>query len=263
MTKIDISVPSVHPVQGRYLAGSVEYVAKFKPLSHPDLYQYLASQPDAMKHTGDMYGQLGARLAATFPGIQLVHSYFAQISHGFNAMSSRAYDVQRGYEALHAADLARFKAPRVNEHYADLRRTGLSMPVPVLADGQTKMHAYHAVMLEFGRRYIGRWQPGIEGVSEDRVRDLMEWLADLPLTMECLGRHMLAFVVHLVERFPIELGLIDYYKQLARGYLDLADQAHTLADRYVHVNAPDVRRRVQPRTNEAWADFSNQAMTTA
>jgi hypothetical protein len=258
---VDTAIPSVHPAQAKYLTGSLTYVAKYSPLSPPDLYQYLNSQPDAMRQTGSAYTQLGNRLAATFPGITLVHSYFSQVGNGFAALAGKAVGVKQGFEAEHAEDLARFRAPRVNEHYADVRPLGVQVAsVPVLQDGQTRMHAYHVVMLEMARRYITGWYPGVEGVSDDRVRDLMEWLADLPLFMDCLGRHQIAFATHLVTHFPIERDMIDYYKSLARGYLDLADQAYELCDKYVHRNAPDVRRRVQPRPNEAWFDFSNQAV---
>ncbi len=257
---IDIEIPVLHPSLARIAEMSYRTVANFDPQSIPDLHYYLASQSAAMKANSEVYMQFGDRMAATFPGITLVHPFFAQVAHGYAGLQGPAYEAFTAWKQLQAADLARFTSPRVNEIFADVARHGVSLEnVPVLDDGITKWHGNHTAMIEVTRSSLFGLEWG--SVDEDKVAELLTWLTDLPLFFDCLGRHTRNFGARLVNELPVEPRIYDFYHHLAAGYLGVADQAEELLLAYRQRNAHDVDRRENPRPREAWADFGNRAMT--
>jgi hypothetical protein len=260
--QIDISVPAgIHPSLVRIAEASYRCTATYRPKSPLDLHVYLESQGAAIKVHADIHRQFGDRLAATFPGVNLVHAFFAQVAHGYTNLQTPAHELFRGWEVLHAADLARFRSPRVNEAYSDVAKHGVTVAnVPVIGNGN-RWHYNHTIMTEVTRAQLFGLTWGV--TDDDKVRELMTWLDGLGLLFDCLARHTISMGRFLLMNMPVEPRLGDFYAQFARGYIHLADQADELALAYRRRNAADTNRRERPRINEAWFDFSNQEVTAA
>lgn len=247
----------MHPLLAKYYELAQTHIPDFRPKSIPDLLRYLESQPEAMRLTGDHMGALAANLAARFPGATLVHSYFTAVQLGYNDLSSRAGGVLSGYEALNAADIARHRNPRVNEHLADVARHMWGGSLPPLPSGGV-MHEVHAVMLGGSRDCFAAYFPG--EFFDDAVLDLLEYLGSLPVLFYHLHVLHKEFADHLVDGYPVDAGVHGYYYAYANGYLDLADRAKELDLSYQTLNAGDANRRFDPRVNEPWADAGNKAV---
>lgn len=261
-TAINIDIPAgIHPSLGRILETSYKCAATWRPKSPPDLHVYLESQPYALKALSDIHRQFGDRLAATVPGVNLVHAFFAQVAHGYANLQGPAHELFTGWESLHSADLARFRAPRVNEMYSDVAAHGVNVQnVPVIGNGNSnRWHYNHTIMCEVTRSQL----MGLQWTAADKLGEVMIWMEGLPLFFDCLCRHTLAMGRYLVQNMPVEPRLGDFYRSLGRGYIGLADSADELIRSYRMRNHNDVQRRERPRVDESWFDFSNQAVTTS
>lgn len=252
----------LHPAHVALLEDARYLHGEFSPRSFPDITIYLASTADAIKQEQLYWKTLGDYLVSAFPGFNLVQAFSNRMEVGYSQLSGRAMRIFTEYRALHSADFARFLEPRVNEIYADVRRWGgTPAAAPNLSVGGN-MHARHNLFLQSVSSNVARYRPE-DTSEEDRWSELRWWLQGLQGAFITRARFSLYMVDHGLEgRFPIEDGVSEIIRDMARGYCDLGDYAAELWSGFESRNPHDRNRRDNPKPNEELRDVGNVAMSS-
>lgn len=253
-----LQIPAgLHPAHLPLIQDSIELYALFQPRSFADLAIYHGSIHDALKAEQLMWAAVGDRLAAGFPGFNLVRDFSVRMLSGYSDLAALAARTHQEFRALHAADYARHESPRVNEHYADVTRWGGTVAnIPDLSTGG-KMHGAHVLWLETVRTNLGAFRPE-DLIQDDRWNELRHWLFGLCPLFYCRAKHAVYWPTYrLTGRFPIEDGVADVVRTMGRGFADLADYAAQLALGFEDLNPHDRNRRDNPKPCEELRDVGN------
>jgi hypothetical protein len=259
-----LAIPAgLHPRLSALCEDASMLLGRFDPQSMYDLASFLNSMHDALLEEQKKWKAVGDNLIATFPGFVLAAQFADRMEIGYSHIAQRSQEIFQGFRTLHAADFARFDDPRVNEVYADVARWAGSTTANIrpLSTGGA-MHGSHTLWLTSCDYNLATYNPA-DAIEEDRLQDLRWWLHSLSPFMAARARYAIAFTHNLVQGFPIESGVDQVVKQLARGFADLSDFGRELAHGYEARSPHDIKRRDNGGVNEHKRDVGNTATTNS